>query len=502
MRPAVLLLGCAAVLAAAADAPVYRYSAPIQTDSAAPFVLITLPVEALRRSARADLSDLRVIDTEGRRAPHAWLPAPSAAPASASYRELPHFALPAPGSRERDQPADLEVIASGSNLVVRRRSGAPRGASGATATSAAVPGWLVDLGDPKAAPKDAPRPDALQLRWPEGATSFTATYRLQASDDLRQWRGVGSGTVLALRGAQAQPISIEQDLILLGPHAARFLRWYWDAPAEAPRIAAVRARTTAAAAAIERERADVRVAFTPEPAGAIGSNTPPPPPGSLFADLGGMLPLASLRLGFKQGTFVLPARVQVRERAAAPWHDVAGGVFYRIEREGQVSAPPPLGLHGVRARHLRIVPDPRAGVPAATEAELTVQVELPQLVFARQGTAPFRLQVGAVELQGGAPADAGALPLATLVPGGAEERAKFGRSTVGPFEESSAAAAQSERAERFTAWRPLVLWSVLVSGVALLGFMVWRLARGGSAGAARPSTTLPPAPQTPSATSQ
>ena len=34
-------------------------------------------------------------------------------------------------------------------------------------------------------------------------------------------------------------------------------------------------------------------------------------------------------------------------------------------------------------------------------------------------------------------------------------------------------------AQRLAAWRPWLLWAVLVAGVGGLGFMVWRLARAG-----------------------
>jgi hypothetical protein len=58
-----------------------------------------------------------------------------------------------------------------------------------------------------------------------------------------------------------------------------------------------------------------------------------------------------------------------------------------------------------------------------------------------------------------------------------EERARFGRAVLGPFTVVEAAARQIERAEQQARLRPWLLWSVLIAGVALLGGLVWRLAR-------------------------
>jgi hypothetical protein len=60
------------------------------------------------------------------------------------------------------------------------------------------------------------------------------------------------------------------------------------------------------------------------------------------------------------------------------------------------------------------------------------------------------------------------------------ERARFGRAELGAFTEVPAVAQQVARDEQLAAWRPKLLWAVLLAGVAGLGFMVWRLARGGA----------------------
>jgi hypothetical protein len=102
---------------------------------------------------------------------------------------------------------------------------------------------------------------------------------------------------------------------------------------------------------------------------------------------------------------------------------------------------------------------------------VAVRAQLGSLVFAAQGQAPYAL------LAGSPTADPGSLPVGTLVPSLDEERPRFGRATVGPWSEVEEVARQAETARRQATLRLVLLWTVLVGGVALLGFMVWRLAR-------------------------
>jgi hypothetical protein len=169
-------------------------------------------------------------------------------------------------------------------------------------------------------------------------------------------------------------------------------------------------------------------------------------------------------------------------------------VAYRIERpaaQGGTSLSPPLPLN-VSTRYLRLVPDERAPAIDSERTSAVARVQLASVVFAAQGTPPYRLQVGAPPK---APLKDGALPLATLVPQLDAERARFGRAELGAFTEVAKVAQQVARDEQLAAWRPKLLWAVLLAGVAGIGFMVWRLARGGTANPA--AATPPQADQTP-----
>ena len=62
------------------------------------------------------------------------------------------------------------------------------------------------------------------------------------------------------------------------------------------------------------------------------------------------------------------------------------------------------------------------------------------------------------------------------------ERARFGRGELGAFGADASVARTVARSEAEERWRPVLLWGVLLAGVAVLGALVWRLARAGPVG--------------------
>jgi hypothetical protein len=472
-RLALLIAWPACALAQTVDAPPLRYAAPVTVTEPGAFVRLPLPPEAYAKSRDGALADLRVVDASGARVPFALL---RARPDELGYddvrRPVNIYPLP-PLAAGETLPASVDLRIEGGKLLLRTQAGAARPA--APAAAGARPGWLIDLGERQ--PDDAV-PRHVELRW-SGPAEFSAGYRLDASPDLRHWRPAGGGQVMALGGAAGAPgaaTALQQPRVALPADPGRYLRLRWTDPAAAPAV-------TAADAIAEKPRsrtldapATLKLSASPEPAG-------PAPADELAAralhlDFGGVLDVRDLDLVLPPGTQVLPLRVQRRNTAADRWSDVTAAVAYRIERpaaQGGTSFSPPLPLN-VSTRYLRLVPDERAPAIDSARTSVVARVQLASVVFAAQGTPPYRLLAGAPK----APFTDGALPLATLVPQLDAERARFGRAELGAFTEVPAVAQQVARDEQLAAWRPKLLWAVLLAGVAGLGFMVWRLARGGA----------------------
>ncbi|HEV7575816.1 MAG TPA: DUF3999 family protein [Caldimonas sp.] len=461
-RCLVAVVALLAGTAASGEPAPYRYQAPIAIDAAAPFVRIALPATVYGHVEQDDLRDLRIVDARGERVPFAVLPPQSTVQLSEQVREANLYPLPARPAAGGVSPSPVDVVVEGDRISVRRHGGAQTATAAAQRESA---GWLIDSGATK---RGDPLPKSLRLRW-SGPAEFSVAYGIETSDDLRQWRPGGSGQVMALQSASG---TLAQPVVGLGDAPGRFVRLVWAEPAAAP--------TLTGASVLVAERQNVAVDSTRELAFAPSPEPPGKAPAdaaakrALHFDLGGVLPLVDVDLRFDAGTHVAPVRMQGRARTDQPWRDIGSGVFYRLERGGDVGTSPPIALP-VALRYLRVVPDERAASLDGVGARLVVHASLASLVFAAQGEPPFRLLAGSVD------APAGALPVSAVVPQLDSERPRFGRATLGAFTIDEVAERAVEQASRQARLRPWLLWAVLVAGVAGLGALVWRLARAGPA---------------------
>jgi len=454
-------------VAVAADEPAYRYEAAIVVQRPAPFVELALPAEAYARSRQdrgigEGLRDVRIVDARGERVPFAWLaPRADDTQTHETLRDARLYPLPARPAADGTWRAPIDVVIEGDRLSVRRAAGntAARGHD-ATLRSG---GWIVDLGERTT--KDEPPPDQLRLAW-SGPAEFSAAFDLASSDDLRSWRYAGAGQVVAL---QSGGVPLTQPNVTLAASTGRFVRLVWADAATAPQLSGVQAVTTRRDRVARDAPAELTFAAQRASAANGGSATR-----ALDFDLGGVLPIAALALQWNgTGTQIAPVRLQAHNRADEPWRELGGTVFYRIDRGGTVSEAPPFALR-TEARFVRVTPDERAAALDAAQTQLRVRASLAHLVYASQGQAPYRLQVGAAD------ATSSALPIGTLVPALADERGRFGAASAGEWTEIAAAARRDEALQRQKALRPWLLWAVLIAGVAGLAFMVWRLMPSGS----------------------
>lgn len=462
---ALLALAAAFVSSARADEPAFRFEAGIAVQRSAPFVELALPAAAYARSRSQasdggnGLRDLRVVDSRGERVPFAWLaPRAGEARASESLRDAVLYPLPARPAADGSWRSPIDIVVEGERINVRRLT-----ARGTTIDGTARSGgWLIDLGERKPA---VPAPDQLRLVW-SGPNEFSAAFDIASSDDLRNWRAGGAGQVLALQSTHG---ALTQPNVLLPASGGRFIRLVWADAAAAPALTGAKAVTT------QRDTvaldAPTELSFEGVASAKDTKETNTALARGVDFDLGGPLPISGIDLQWTAGTHVAPVRVLGRTRAEEAWRELGSAVFYRLDRQGAVSSSPTWTLR-TNARYLRLLPDERAAALDPAQLRLRVQAELAHLVFATQGQAPYRVQIGSAD------AAAAALPIAALVPSLADERARFGAATVGDWTEIAAAARRDDAKQREAALRPWLLWAVLIGGVALLAFMVWRLTRG------------------------
>ncbi len=172
-----LLVPMLAIASAAADY-VRQWPLELQTQDAGAYRVV-LDREVYRTTTLPSMRDLDVRNAAGNAVPAALFSAEQPLAQASRLRELPWFPLPrgqaAPG---RDITLISERDADGRLRRVEARVG-ERGGSGAQPAANA---WLID-----ASQIDA-RIVALHMDWPAQATALDVAYRVEGSDDLRDWR--------------------------------------------------------------------------------------------------------------------------------------------------------------------------------------------------------------------------------------------------------------------------------------------------------------------------
>ncbi|WP_369979706.1 DUF3999 domain-containing protein [Xanthomonas bundabergensis] len=447
---AVLLLALAPLAASAAsqrDDYAQQWPLTLQ-DPAAGAYRVQLDDAVYRSAHLASLGDVEVFNAAGDALPAALFAAEQAE-TTPRRQPLPWFPLPAVAGGGAD---DLELIAErdadGSVRRIRTRI-----ASGTV--DAAEAGWLIDA----SALREPLR--ALSLQWAADTQPRQARYRVEASDDLRDWELlVPEATLvdLANQGNRLQQLRIAID------RQVRYLRLLPLSSAPLPRLTGVQAELapTPAAADWRWQQLD---ALHADPAQHSFEFASP-----------GRYPVAQLDIALP-GNSAIEWRVQSRDSDEAPWQDRAGPwVAYQVGA-GASRSPPQALSQPVRDRYWRLLAtqDPGRQRPA-----LRLGYQPETLIFLAQGTPPYALAAGSARTQ------RAAAPLATTLQALRTQRGPQwtpATATLGaavPL--AGAAALQAPPPPRD--WKTWLLWALLVGGALIvLGFAFSLLRKPAAPGA-------------------
>jgi len=405
--------------------------------------------EAVYRSAsEASLADVDVFNAQGQPLPAALLsPAQPLAQAPRTLA-LPWFPLPsldpAAGGgdlrlvAERDEDGGIVRIEAG----VQPRDGA-----------ASAPGkWLVDASRLREPVR------ALLLEWERPRESLQARYRVEGSNDLRQWRTLNEGTTLLdlERGGER----LRQGRIELDGQA-RYLRLLPLRPAPVPVLTGVVAELAPPPPQVRWEWVEIEGQHRSE-----GGR-------DFFEfELPGRFPVerADVRL---PGNNAVEWTLHSRERGDASWIWRAGPwmAFQVGDGGGQASQSDPRPLATVvRDRHWRL----GAGSAVGTQAPVLRLGYRPEvMVFLAQGEPPYALAAGSANARR---ADA---PIPALLDALRRQRGA-GWQPAPAYLAQAPEELAGERAlkpQRHIDWKSLLLWSLLVGGallVAALGLSLLR----------------------------
>jgi hypothetical protein len=451
-----LLLAFAAGLAAAAEAPRdFAYGLPVEAEGNAALYKLELPAAVYRGLVRRDLGDLRVFNGAGEVVPHAFERRAASEAQKAALVALKFFPLYGDAAKSfSGLSMRVERNAAGSVIRLDEKVGAPNGRQ--------LLGYLIDASQLKVPLR------ALELE--VKGEDYSAKVDVEASDDLATWRPLATqAALLALHygGERIEQRRIE--FSPLSPRQTKYLRITWHAmPAEA-RLAALRAEPG-------EEQVD-----TPRQWEAV-TGQPGGKPGEYLFDTRGQFPTDRLRFELPQANTVAPLQVFSRARTSDPWRALMHSTAYRLRRDGGEVVSPAVAIGENADRYWRLVVDQKGGGLGVGEPKLLLGWRPHEVVWVARGEPPFMLAYGKRD------AMPSAFPIESLMPGerGKGQGAKPAsvakeagplltpqRATPGTPSALGGEVALQEKID-FKRW---ALWGSLLLGVALLGWMAWRLWR-------------------------
>jgi hypothetical protein len=405
----------------------------------------------LEAARSAQLDDLRIFDATGKALPFALLPPD--APARVSARALPAAIFPV----HTDDPA-----ISHDNVEIRTSSGGSITAMSTRTSGGAkrevLSALVLDFG------LDAARQpiDALVFT-PPTAGNYEARVSLEVSDDLRHWDTLGYANLSWLSNDARQ--NLISNRMEFPARTFRYARVIWR-EGKPIRFAAVHAHapvTQAAQAPHERITVQARRGRFAE---------------DLVYEVAPAIPVERIGLSFAPGNVVMPAmlghyqeQTPARGQLGSSWKFIPRlqATFYQFVQNGVERHAGEITLPGIHAAHWVLRPQ----APPPSAPAMTVSWRPATLVFMASGNAPYTLHIGHAHAPPVRRSASDVAPGLTQAELRALEHATLGdvRVQARPVMPSPAQAGQKPPLSR-----KLVLWGVLLLGVAVLSAMAWKLA--------------------------
>lgn len=418
----------------------YATQVALELSGAGPWYRLELPMNLQLAAQYGDLRDLRLFNAAGQMQAYALHSGRQQYQQTRREADVPRFPLRSDAAAPADAQLRIRRDAGGTLVEVL-----PERAE-STASSPPLRGWLLDASSLEG------NLERLTLSWSAEQEGFQR-FRIEASDDLQNWRSWGVGQVarMAFDGAR-----VEQNEVQLPGAPARYLRLLWETGQPVAQL------DNARLVSVSRDSLPVPMAWTQAYAPVWQSSH------EYRWELPMNLPLDRVRVEVGESGTLAPVTLAGRVESSQPWRHLTQGLLYRLKQDGEEKVQDELRLGGQPLRYLKLSVDPRGG-GLGDAPRLSVGMHATQVVFLARGEGPYHVAVGR------AGASSASLPLSTLIPGYRDSRlAQLGvAQAVMPAAaaESVAAPAVGTDSKRYG------LWAVLLLGVALLAGMSLSLLR-------------------------
>jgi hypothetical protein len=423
----------------------FAFGMSIRTQGKGALYEVELPMDVYRGVTRGDLGDMRVFNGRDEIVPHAIRsPESTTVRVEQKHSDLPFF--PVPGESAGPDSLRVRVDATRGGAIVEVRTTEPsiRG-------KAKSPYWIVD-----ATALDAPL-SGLEFSWSPETVTFLERLDLARSDDLNDWHLVTS-TVMARLDFEGK--KLEHSSMKFSIDKPRYLRLSFKRPVSV-QLEGLRAVT----------QSNRRVSRPALQWHRVSASMDPLNPGIFLFDAEAYLPAEQARIlpprPNRLITASLHSSIREEDLGRRQWH----GMIYDLNMQGERITMPHIDLPRMGQRFWRLVPEKsEAGLGGLPVVEIGWRPD--RVVFMAGGDGPFRLAFGSAAVE---PA---VFKVEKLL-----RQAGPGRRPIVPLRASAGAVYPLGGQERLAPvppgrpWQKIILWGVLVLGVALIGWMAVSLLR-------------------------
>jgi len=421
----------------------YAAGMTIAVPSDRPVVEIVLPDAVYLSITRTDLADLRVFNRDGNAVPHAVCSSDVALAPTTIREQLSIFQVRTPPNSTDGTRVDVQT-AAGTQVQINEAAAKASGES-------ALGGHVID------ARGIAGELNAIEFEWssPDGASE--ARVQIQSSEDLDAWQTVVAGSTL-LQVTEGN-VQLRRKTVPLPQRRYSYLRVRRTDGGPALSV------DSAQGIAVSRGEAIDPIWFAADAKPASGER-------SLPFTTQRLAPITYARLRLAEPNSSVRIVLESRDDDQSPWRRQWTGEFYSIVANGEQRGSPPAEFIRTWDRHWRVEPV-RPGDPFYDTTVLELGYRPAKLRFLAQGAGPFTLAYGSRRAEP-APAQSCDRLLADVKP----------KDLVNLIVQATASDPHPLGGE--TALKPLpkktptrlvVLWGVLIGGVALLISMAVSLFR-------------------------
>lgn len=422
----------------------YAWGFQILTREEASFYSVRLPLTVYRSVTDPQLRDAGVYDAAGRPVPRVFEVARDDVDRVERAERLPFVPVYA---GERDTGEDeIRLLLERDGEIARL--GLSTDASADATDERRLAAYVIDARGLDVAV------DAVDLYWTPLETGFIGHVEVHGSDDLSDWRRLGSG---AIADMEAENAGILRRRVPLAVSAYDFLKIEWrDVPDEF-RLGYIDAVYTLGDSGLDREWTVLEQ-----------SGTDPGDGGRIFA-LGGAPTTDRLRVALRETNTIISADVYRWSDARDEWQRAATGAWYHVGRGDNVVESEAAAVAPTRSSRFKVVP-----TGGQRDVPLTLEVgwRPDTLLFLAQGRGPYTLAAGrAADAAAGFPQQAtyGLRSITSL----ASDNGEVAVAALGP--RTTLGGEDELRLARVIDWRTVSLWLGLLLGVAFVAYMAYRI---------------------------